>query len=63
MKAILEFDRPEDDEAICHALAGAKYYEVLCEFDLHLEATDRQHGNETTAALLAVWKQLTEDIR
>ena len=54
MKATLEFDRPEDDEAIRHALAGAKYHEALCELHVYLDVANTRSGGQDEAFLAAL---------
>lgn len=38
MKAVLEFQYPEDEYKLEHALKGTKYYDALCEIDVILAA-------------------------
>ena len=33
MKAVLEFEYPEDEERLQHAMKGTEYYNALCEID------------------------------
>ena len=42
MKAVLEFNYPEDEEKLRHALNGADYYKALLEIDKLLnESTNK----------------------
>jgi hypothetical protein len=38
MKAVLEFEYPQDEYKLEHALKGTKYYDALCEIDVILAA-------------------------
>ena len=38
MKAVLEFQYPEDEYKLEHALKGTQYYNALCEIDIVLAA-------------------------
>jgi hypothetical protein len=38
MKAVLEFQYPEDEYKLEHALKGTQYYNALCEIDIILAA-------------------------
>jgi hypothetical protein len=38
MKAVLEFQYPEDEYKLEHALKGTQYYDALCEIDVILAA-------------------------
>ena len=33
MKAVLEFQYPEDEQRLQHAMKGTEYYDALCEID------------------------------
>jgi hypothetical protein len=33
MKAVLEFQYPEDEERLYHSMKGVEYYDALCEID------------------------------
>ncbi len=33
MKAVLEFEYPEDEQKLQHAMRATEYYEALCEID------------------------------
>ena len=33
MKAVLEFQYPEDEQRLQHAMRGTDYYDALCEID------------------------------
>jgi len=33
MKAVLEFEYPEDEQRLQHAMKGTEYYDALCEID------------------------------
>ena len=33
MKAVLEFEYPEDEERLQHAMKGTEYYDALCDID------------------------------
>jgi hypothetical protein len=33
MKAVLEFQYPEDEQKLQHAMKGTEYYDALCEID------------------------------
>jgi len=33
MKAVLEFEYPDDEERLYHAMKGTAYYDALCEID------------------------------
>jgi hypothetical protein len=33
MKAVLEFEYPDDEERLQHAMKGTEYYDALCEID------------------------------
>ena len=33
MKAVLEFEYPEDEERLQHAMKGTAYYDALCDID------------------------------
>jgi hypothetical protein len=33
MKAVLEFEYPEDEQKLQHAMHATEYYEALCEID------------------------------
>ena len=33
MKAVLEFEYPEDEQKLQHAMKGTEYYDALCEID------------------------------
>ena len=33
MKAVLEFEYPEDEERLYHAMKGTAYYDALCDID------------------------------
>lgn len=65
MKAVLEFDRPEDDEQIRHALAGAQYYATIIAFDEYLEKMHArtEWKDETIKGILTAWQEMTERLR
>ena len=46
MKAILEFNLPEDKEDFDFATNGINYYSALCEFDQWLRSEYKYNGNE-----------------
>ena len=33
MKAVLEFEYPEDEQKLQHAMRGTEYHDALCEID------------------------------
>jgi hypothetical protein len=33
MKAVLEFQYPEDEERLYHSMKGVEYYDALCDID------------------------------
>ena len=59
MRAILEFDLPEDKEDFDFANNGINYYSALCEFDNWLRSEYKYKGNE---AMFEVRKKLNEFI-
>mgnify|MGYP000910221002 FL=1 len=59
MKAILEFNLPEDKENFDFATNGINYYSALCEFDNWLRSEYKYNGNEP---MFEVRKKLNEFI-
>jgi hypothetical protein len=59
MKAILEFNLPEDKEDFDFANNGINYYSVLTEFDNWLRSEYKYNGNEP---MFEVRKKLNEFI-
>jgi hypothetical protein len=59
MKAILEFNLPEDKEYFDFANNGINYYSALCEFDNWLRSEYKYNGNEP---MFEVRKKLNEFI-
>ena len=59
MRAILEFNLPEDKEDFDFANNGINYYSALCEFDNWLRSEYKYKGNE---AMFEVRKKLNEFI-
>ena len=59
MKAILEFNLPEDKEDFDFATNAVNYYSALCEFDQWLRMEYKYNGNE---AMVEVRKKLNEII-
>ena len=59
MKAILEFNLPEDKEDFDFATNGINYYSALCEFDNWLRSEYKYNGNES---MFEVRKKLNEFI-
>ena len=59
MKAILEFNLPEDKENFDFANNGINYYSALCEFDNWLRSEYKYNGKE---AMFEVRKKLNEFI-
>jgi hypothetical protein len=59
MKAILEFNLPEDKEDFDFANNGINYYSALCEFDNWLRSEYKYNGNEP---MFEVRKKLNEFI-
>lgn len=59
MKAILEFNLPEDKEDFDFATNAVNYYSALCEFDQWLRSEYKYNGNE---AMVEVREKLNEII-
>ena len=59
MKAILEFNLPEDKDEFDFATNGINYYSALCEFDNWLRSEYKYNGNEP---MFEVRKKLNEFI-
>jgi len=59
MKAILEFNLPEDKEDFDFATNGINYYSALVEFDNWLRSEYKYNGNEP---MFEVRKKLNEFI-
>ena len=59
MKAILEFNLPEDKEEFDFATNAVNYYSALCEFDQWLRSEYKYNGNE---AMVEVREKLNEII-
>ena len=59
MKAILEFNLPEDKEDFDFANNAVNYYSALCEFDQWLRSEYKYNGNE---AMVEVREKLNEII-
>ena len=59
MKAILEFNLPEDKENFDFATNGINYYSALVEFDNWLRSEYKYNGNEP---MFEVRKKLNEFI-
>ena len=59
MKAILEFNLPEDKDEYDFANNGINYYSALVEFDQWLRSEYKYNGNE---AMFEVRKKLNEII-
>ena len=59
MKAILEFNLPEDKQDFDFATNGINYYSALCEFDNWLRSEYKYNGNEP---MFEVRKKLNEFI-
>ena len=59
MKAILEFNLPEDKEDFDFATNGINYYSALVEFDQWLRSEYKYNGNEP---MFEVRKKLNEFI-
>jgi hypothetical protein len=59
MKAILEFNLPEDKENFDFATKGINYYSALVEFDQWLRSEYKYNGNEP---MFEVRKKLNEFI-
>jgi len=59
MKAILEFNLPEEKEDFDFANNGINYYSALCEFDNWLRSEYKYNGNEP---MFEVRKKLNEFI-
>ena len=59
MKAILEFNLPEDKEDFDFATKGINYYSALVEFDQWLRSEYKYNGNEP---MFEVRKKLNEFI-
>jgi len=59
MKAILEFNLPEDKENFDFATNGINYYSALVEFDHWLRSEYKYNGNEP---MFEVRKKLNEFI-
>ena len=59
MKAILEFNLPEDKEDFDFATNAVNYYSALCEFDQWLRSEYKYNGNE---AMVPVREKLNEII-
>jgi hypothetical protein len=59
MKAILEFNLPEEKENFDFATNGINYYSALCEFDQWLRSEYKYNGNEP---MFEVRKKLNEFI-
>ena len=59
MKAIIEFNLPEDKEEFDFANNAVNYYSALCEFDQWLRSEYKYNGNE---AMVEVREKLNEII-
>ena len=59
MKAIIEFNLPEDKEDFDFANNAVNYYSALCEFDQWLRSEYKYNGNE---AMVEVREKLNEII-
>jgi hypothetical protein len=59
MKAILEFNLPEDKEDFDFVTNAVNYYSALCEFDQWLRSEYKYNGNE---AMVEVREKLNEII-
>ena len=59
MKAIIEFNLPEDKEEFDFANNAVNYYSALCEMDQWLRSEYKYNGNE---AMVAVREKLNEII-
>ena len=61
MKAILEFNLPEDKEDFDFATNGINYYLALCEFDQWLRSEYKYNGKEETYAVREKLNQIIND--
>lgn len=59
MKAVLEFEYPEDEERLYHAMKGTEYYDALCEID-NILAMPYTKAEAYTKIKAVVFKTLEE---
>ena len=62
MKAILEFDLPDDREEFEQASAAYKYYSVLWEFDQHLRAKIK-YDEKLTEEVHDTYQEIRDKLR
>jgi hypothetical protein len=59
MKAVLEFEYPEDEQKLRHAMKGTEYYDALCEIDniLAMPYTKAEAYTKIRAVVLTVLEE------